>query len=287
MRGGSQQATAFAASFLLALLALLASPVLAEPKRPTDKDKQDKQLAGDLVKKAIARSQAGDHGAAIEIYLQAFAIVPNSLLLSNIGAEYQQSDEPEEALRYFCMYLNKDPTGTNAPYASSQARLLQSQLGNKHVDDDDVCAPPKPGPRKPPKQPPEPPPSSPSIPEQTPPPPSGNTTLKYVGVGTGIAGLVAAGVGLYAGIQAKAISDELTNHDKTQSWPDNIRQIQQRGQDYENLQIGALITGGVLVTTGAILYIVSRPDESPKRSSDKAALTVAPTRHGVTVFGRF
>ena len=56
-------------------------------------------LAGDLVKKAIARSQAGDHNAAIEIYLQAYTILPNPLLLSNIGAEFQQSGMPKEALK--------------------------------------------------------------------------------------------------------------------------------------------------------------------------------------------
>lgn len=279
MIGGSQKATALLASILLV------SPALADPKGPTD---QDKQLAGDLVKKAIARSGAGDHGAAIEIYLQAYTIVPNALLLSNIGAEFQQSDKPQEALRYFCMYLEKDPTGTNAPYATSQAKALQIQLGNKRVDDDNVCVPPKPEPRKPPpKKPPSPPPPPPSSPPEEPMPSGGNTTLKYVGVGTGIAGLAAVGVGLYAGIQAKNISDEITNHDKNQSWPDNIQQIQKRGQNYENLQVGALVAGGVLVTTGVILFIVSRPNESPKRPSDKATLTVTPTANGFAVFGTF
>src|SRR3954447_11094662 len=109
---------------------LCASSALAEP-RPTEKDKQ---IAGELVKKAIAKSQAGDHAAAIDIYLQAYTIVPNSLLLSNIGSEVQQEGKPVEALRYFCMYLDKDPTGTNAPYAQSQAKSLQIQLNNHNID---------------------------------------------------------------------------------------------------------------------------------------------------------
>ena len=277
MTRGSQKATALLASFLLA------TPALADPKGQPDKDKQ---LAGELVKKAIARSQAGDHAAAIEIYLQAYTIVPNSLLLSNIGAEYEQSDKPQEALRYFCMYLDKDPTGTNATFATSRAKALQIQLGNKHVDENNVCAPPKQETKKPPpKNPIDPPPPPPPQPDE--PPPGGNTTVKYVGVGAGIAGLAAVGVGVYAGIQAKTISDQLTNHDKMQSWPDNIRLVQQRGQDYENLQIGALIAGGVLVTTGVVLYMVSRPDESARRSSDRAVLTVTPTTNGFAVFGTF
>jgi hypothetical protein len=300
MIGGSQKATALLASFLLA------TPALAEPKGQADKDKQ---LASDLVKKAIARSQAGDHAAAIEIYLQAYTIAPNSLLLSNIGAEFQQDNKPQEALRYFCMYLDKDPTGTNAPYATSQAKSLQIQLGNKHVDDDNVCAPPKTPARKPAvkdaaESEPEAPPSRKARREDSreakhedtreelmdtgePMPSSGNTTLKYVGVGTGIAGLAAVGVGIYAGIQARTISDDITSHGQTQPWPDNIQQLQKRGQDYENLQIEALIAGGVLVATGTILFMVSRPNESPKRGRDKPSVAVTPTTNGFAVFGTY
>src|ERR1044071_3799890 len=139
-----------AAAVLASLLAV--SPALADPRPPSEKDKQ---VAGDLVKKAISKSQAGDHNAAIDLYLQAYTIVPNSILLSNIGAEYQQSDRPQQALRYFCMYLDKDPSGTNAPYAAAQARALQVEVGNKDVDDRDVCAKPKPRskPRPEPKEP--------------------------------------------------------------------------------------------------------------------------------------
>src|SRR5689334_18696804 len=128
---GASRATA-----VLLVCGAMAGPALAEP---TEKDKQ---VAGDLVKKAIARSQAGDHAAAIDLYLKAYTIVPNSILLSNIGTEFQASGKPSQALRYFCMYLDKDPGGTNAPYATLQAKALQGELGNADVDDRDVCAPP-------------------------------------------------------------------------------------------------------------------------------------------------
>jgi tetratricopeptide (TPR) repeat protein len=138
MLGGSRFTATLVASWLIA------SPALADPRDAKGASDKDKQVASELVKKAIARSQAGDHSAAIDIYLQAYTIVPNSLLLSNIGSEYQQSGKQKEALRYFCMYLEKEPNGTNAVYATTQARSLQALLGNKHVEDDDVCAPAKP-----------------------------------------------------------------------------------------------------------------------------------------------
>ncbi|HSS01052.1 MAG TPA: tetratricopeptide repeat protein [Kofleriaceae bacterium] len=285
-----------AAAALASLLAV--GPALADPKPPTEKDKQ---VASDLVKKAISKSQAGDHNAAIDLYLQAFTIVPNSILLSNIGAEYQQSDRPQQALRYFCMYLDKDPSGTNAPYAAAQARALQVELGNKDVDDRDVCAKPKPRPK------PRPEPTEPDVeqgvgpggrPPRAPDPggPTERTeradrvqkdnTLRYVGLGAGIAGAASIGVGIFAGARASSISDEISAHDRTKKWPDDIQDLQRRGQNFENLQIGTLVAGGVLITGGVILYVLSRPDASPEHT-DKAALRVSPTTNGFVVFGKF
>ena len=109
MTGGSRITAALLASLLLA------TPALAQPKKPSEKDRR---IAGELVKKAIALSGSGDHSAAIEVYLQAYTVVPDSILLSNIGAEFQQNGRAQEALRYFCMYLEKEPRGTNAPYAT-------------------------------------------------------------------------------------------------------------------------------------------------------------------------
>ena len=182
------------------------------------------------------------------------------------------------------MYLEKDPTGTTAVYATSQAKSLQKLLGNKHVDDDDVCAPakpePRPGPRPPPPPPPEPPTGE----------PHGDTTLKYTGVGVGITGLVALGISAYAGYQGKVISDKINSQPKGQPWPDNIRQLQKSGENYNTLAVATVIGGGVLVATGAILLVVSRPGASSEPSHDKAdksIVHVTPTPNGFAVFGTF
>jgi hypothetical protein len=289
MKGGSRSIAALVAS------ALLASPALADrsqgEKPPSEKDRQ---LASDLVKKAIARSQAGDHGAAIEIYLQAYTIVPNSLLLSNIGAEFQQSGMPKEAYKYFCMYLEKDPSGTNAPYATAQARILARQL-HKKVDDQDVCAPPRNEPDEPPphkpKRPehaePPSPPSSPPLAVVEPRRDSGSSGVMYTGVAAGIAGIAAGGLGVYFGLQGKNISDQINSHDPKQPWPSNIRDLMKEGDRDNSLAIGFLVASGVLVTTGVVLYVVSRPDGTTEHNGDKAAIHVTPTTNGVAVFGRF
>ncbi|HEY0479781.1 MAG TPA: tetratricopeptide repeat protein [Kofleriaceae bacterium] len=307
--GGSRPLAALLAS------ALLTGPALADPRPPSEKDRQ---LASDLVKKAIARSQAGDHLAAIEIYNQAYTIIANALLLSNIGAEFQQAGMPKEALKYFCMYLDKDPSGTNAPYATSQAKILQRQLGNKKVDERDVCAAPRPDkddrregdrrdgdrrdkddkddPGNPEdvrprprttgrgsKESPSRPPVQPDVVERD----TGNPGLMYVGVTAGLAGLAAAGAGIYFGLKGKSISDDINSHRMGDPWPDNIQEMMHEGDRDNRYAIGALVTSGVLVTAGIVLYVISRPDGTSERTSEKTAIHVTPTAGGFAVFGRF
>ena len=273
MLGGSRSLAALLATVLVV------SPALAEPKPLSDKDRQ---AASELVKKAIARSQAGDHEAAIVIYLQAYSIVPNSALLSNIGAEYQQDGKLPEALRYFCKYLEKEPDGANAPYATTQARLLHKQLGRKHVDDDELCTTPQ-AERKPA------PPKDDEV-ETTEPQPepavasNGNATLKYAGLITGLVGLAATGVGIYEGALAWNITNDINAHPKDDFWDEDIRAQQARGQRHENLQIGFLIAGGVLVSGGVVMYLLGRSSE---RAPEKTVVRIRPTTNGFAVFGRF
>src|SRR5512142_364258 len=151
---------------------------------------KDKQKAGELVKQAIAKSQAGDHEGSVELYLKAYDIIPQPLLLSNAGSEYQQMDKPVEALKYFCKYLDADgPNGQNAAYVTAQAKLLYIKLGGiTDVKDEDVCKPivkPKKEPEKQPEK----------IVEAPPPPPppvhgptTHTNTMRYVGVVVAVAG---------------------------------------------------------------------------------------------------
>ena len=311
MLRGSRSIAVLLASALLAGPATL--PAWADPKQVSQKDRQ---VASDLVKKAIARGEAGDHTGAIKLYNDAYLLVPNSLLLSNIGAQYQELHQYEDALEYFCRYLKEDPSGTNAPYARSQARILQRQLGRKKVDGRDPCASPPP-----------PPPDS-DAPDEGPgtrrgkgpddkgkgpddkgkgpddkgkgpdgvtiedrpaPAPArtgGGSGLMYTGLAVGITGIAAGGLGIYFGVKGKNISDQINTHKMSDPWPDNIRDIMKEGERDNNLQLGFLVASGVLVTTGIVLYVVGRPDAVRERATDKT-VRVTPTANGFAVFGRF
>jgi hypothetical protein len=249
-------------------VAVAAAPAMAQP-RSSNRPPQD--VANDLVKQAITKSQQGDHLGAIKLYLDAYSLIPQHTLLSNVGAEFQAADKKVEALRYFCMYLEKDPTGTSATYASSMAKALQIELGNKDFDEQAPCKPAAP--------PPPPPPPKDEVLETKDLHGTGHSaggsaggTLKLTGVVTGLIGLAGIAAGSYYGLKAQDRTDQLSNHDIADPWPDNIRQIEAEGQKFENRQILLTIAGGVLTATGAVLFIVGAT-----RTSSTEHVTIRPT----------
>lgn len=258
---------------------LAATPAMAQPK---SSNKSPQEVASDLVKQAITKSQQGDHLAAIDLYLNAYSLLPQHTLLSNVGNEYQQAGKPIEALKYFCMYLEKDPTGTNATYATAKARALQIELGNKDVDDKTVCKPPRQDPPTP-KDPPTGPVTGTQGPDE---PPAvkrsggdgGGGSLKIAGIAVGAVGLIGVSLGTYYGLKAQDRSDFISNHDPTMEWPANIRDIEAEGKSFEKRQIILTIAGGAATAIGVALYIVGAT-----RTSSPEKLTVQPTATGDSV----
>src|ERR1041384_8668358 len=100
MRSSSRRIAVLLGLLVSALLAGPVRPALAQPSRQVSA--KDRQMAGDLVNRAIAMAEAGDHDAAIALYNDAYRIAPDSLMLSNIGAQYQALHQWKEAFEYFC-----------------------------------------------------------------------------------------------------------------------------------------------------------------------------------------
>src|SRR5580692_8157457 len=98
---------AVAAVVACSLVTTPAIPVVAQPSA-------GEAQARELVGKASDRSKAGDHKGAIDLYLQAYNIAPNAILLSNVASEYEKLNDPNDALKYFCKYLEADPEGPMA-----------------------------------------------------------------------------------------------------------------------------------------------------------------------------
>jgi hypothetical protein len=281
--------------FLRVAIAMLAlgGVALAQPG-PNEKQRVQ---AGELVKKAIARSQAGDHATAIDLYLQAYQIAPMAILLSNIATEFQQEGKPVDALKYFCWYLRDDPTGTNTTYATTNARALQIQLG-REVDEKDVCHPiehAKPVEPPPPVEPPKPNPAPPSIGPVMPPlPPPGDghrSTLQTAGLVVGGVGIAALGVGVYYGVAGYELSNKISDHCPTTpctvKWEQDIRTEESNGHTDNVMQTTFMIAGGVAIATGAVLYYVGRRKPDEHLVPVMLEPTVTPTSAGLSLAGRF
>lgn len=269
---------------------LLVGTVLAQPTKPPTP--AEKQQAGDLVKQAIAKSQDKDHVAAIDLYLKAYAVVPLPTLLSNVGTEYQQATKPVEALKYFCLYLEKDPTGALVTYATSQARVLQIQLGNTPANDSEVCKPASASPGN----------GSGSDagsgsgsgsdsiqPPPPPPPPTSDPggSLKLAGMIGGGVGLVTLGLGFYFGVRAKTINDDIEDQGPNEPWPNNIREYMDEGQRYEYMQVAFLVVGGALLVGGTVAYVVGRGKTTEAHQQMVIAPTLTPDGGGISFSGRF
>lgn len=245
---------------------LVASPALAQP---TDKQKAQ---AADLVKKAIAKSQANDHQAAIDLYKQAYDLNPappyGPPLLANEGNEYLAMDKPVEALKAFCAYLDADPNGGMADFARAQAKVTRDKLGDHDVALADVC--------KAKAEPPPTPPAPTPLPPPPPPPAShGMSSLQYAGIGVGAAGVIAFAIGCYYGKVALDRSNQITDQPKGMNWPDNINQIEDEGQSAENKQIALMVIGGAAVVGGVVMYVLGRHSE---RASTE--VSIVPTKGG-------
>lgn len=266
----------------------LASLVSLVPATALAQSAKDKQKASEMVKQAIAKSQAGDHEAAVELYLDAYKIIPQPLLLSNIGSEYQQMKKPVEALSYFCKYLEADPTGNNASYVTAQAKTLYIELGGvTTVADEDVCKPIVKAAPEPPKEDPivTPPPAAPAPVVQG--PEGKSSPVRWVGAGLAVVGAGVFGLGVYYGLEAKSISDEITNHDPNDPWPGDINQMEADGKSFEKKQIIFMAGGGVALAAGVVLFFVGGPKKTESSTGVSFAPIATGDQFGMTAFGRF
>jgi hypothetical protein len=289
-------------SRVCAVLMLSMGVAAAQPK-PAPPTTAQKAEIEKLAKQAIAKSQKGDHEGAIKDYLDAYAIAPASLtvLLSNIGHEYKVLKKPYEALKYFCMYLEKEPTGAAANYVLAEASGIWKELGNKEGE---VCVA-KPEPPPEPKPDPKPDPGNGQVtgtvptPTPTPTPSSGGGGgLKYAGLGVAGTGVVVLAAGFFFGTKAAEKSDAITagppidpetgmqigwGPNEALGW-DGIVKLEKDGEKAEKMQIALTAIGGALVIGGTAMYFLGRKSSSEKMT---VSATAGSTGAGFVLGGRF
>ena len=280
-----------------ALLVLSVGAAVAQPRSPapTAPTAQQKAEIERLAKQAIAKGQKGDHEGAIKDYLDAYAIAPatTTVLLSNIGHEFKLIKKPYEALKYYCLYLEKEPTGAAANYVLAEASGIWRELGNKEGE---VCVK---KPEPPVEKKPDPPVDTGltgTQPIKPPPPAKSGGGMKIAGLGIAGAGVVVLGAGFIFGTKAQAKSDLITQgppldaqgnqldwgEHLAEGW-DGIEKIQSDGETYEKLQIGLSVVGGAMVIGGTALYFLGRS----KATDTTVSASATKSSGGVVFSGRF
>jgi len=102
--------------------------------------------------------------------------------------------------------------------------------------------------------------------------------FRIAGVVVGGAAVVAAGVGVAFGVQAKSAADKLSGH-TMDMWTPADEATYNRGQTANDRMIYAYVASGALLVTGGVLYYVgARTHLEP---------FATPTSAGVTIEGRF
>lgn len=212
-----------------------------------------------LLAEAAARSNAGDHPAAIALYEQAYAQSADPELLPIIASEYRRAGALADAMEVFCDYLKAHPKAEQAPFAATQVIAIHAELGQTFPRGR-ICEPPAPvridfAPRRPVRA-----------------PKPGMSNRELAGIATVAAGLAGLGASLYFNARARDISNDISAHDPATPWPADIRALEERGQRFEDRAKWLAIAGGAALVTGGILYFTGRSD---RRAEEK--LLVAPT----------
>lgn len=271
--------------------ALLAVALVAAPA-PVAAGRADAVAA---YREAVARGQArfddGDYAGARAEFQAAFEIHADPVLLFNIASTHRREGDLERAIELYRAFLDRaerdDPRRSLATQTvvDLEAELAARVDAEREVElERDPAPPPAPPPEPEPEPAREP---EPVLERDAPPPPAPRPgrALRYAGLGTAGAGVVAAGLALVAvrdvGRAERAV-EALAPGD---SWSLDAEAAYARGVAAERRAILWTAAGAALVTTGVVLYVVG------KRRDDaaEAAVTVTPSGDGaaVTLFGRF
>ncbi len=121
-----------AAFSILLGTAVIAAPLVLAPapahaqKKQSEKEK--KKIAKGYVDAGLAAQDAGDFDRAVELYQQAYELVPHPVLLFNIAQAHRLAGRDEEALASYQQYVEVDPEGPKAKEARTFIKEIQPRV---------------------------------------------------------------------------------------------------------------------------------------------------------------
>jgi tetratricopeptide (TPR) repeat protein len=261
---------------LLAVGVALPATVGVSSARAMQLTPQQKQEIKLHYERATRAYDLQKYGEAIEEYQKAYEIGGDPPMLYNIAQSYRLNDQPGEAIRYYRRYLQRAPEARNRDYVERKIADLEKLIEERRkaaaaatpppiTVTPPVVTPPPPSVTPPVVTPPPPPPVTPP-----PPPPEPSRAGVVVGWAMIGAGVIADGIAVYEGLQAKKKGDELTR----QSQMRNVTfdpAIESAGKTANIAAIVLGIGGTALAITGAIILITSGSSSDAPEAAPKAA----------------
>ncbi len=279
---------ALAIAFLCA--SWLGAPSVAEAK-PKKLSQADKDKAKKYFEDAKALQDSGEYAGAADSYKKAYAIIPEPLLLFNIGQVYRLDGKKRLAYDYYKRYLEAEPDGRGAPIATKFVDEIESQLEKekeaekarqakeaeerqrqlaemkeKEAEEQDR----KKNERL----------------TRTDEPSKTGKVLKWSGIGTAVVGAATVGLGIKYGLDAKKISDDLSANDA--QWTPALLAKQDEGESAETKMFIFTALGSAAIVGGGVLYFFGHRADQASEERELSFVPVTTTESvGFAMTGRF
>jgi len=276
-------------TLIAALLVCLVVPASAQPS-------DDAVRAAEAhYKQGAAFFAAGDFGKALGEFQASYDLVPEPLLLFNMGLCYREGGRKREALDHFRRYVEQQPDGDRADEASEYIAALTAELEAADADakrqrEADAAAEAErrrkaaecqraeaerqrlvESERRR---------ADDRARER-----SRHKKLRIAGLATAGAGVLVLGLGGKLGLDARNIDDELSNH--SGPWTDAELARAEDGDVANRRMIVAVSIGGAAVVGGTVLYLLGRRGGDDSERGVSIVPTADPSCAGLLVTGRF
>lgn len=246
------------------------------PARAMQLTPQQKQEIKLHYERATRAYDLQKYGEAIEEYQKAYEIGGDPPMLYNIAQSYRLNDQPAEAIRYYRRYLQRAPDARNRDYVERKIADLEKLIEERRKAAAAATPPPitvtppvVTTPVSPTVVTPPPPINPPAV--TPPPPPEPSRAGLVVGWAMIGAGVIADGIAIYEGLQAKKKGDELTRLSRMGMPVPFDPAIESAGKTANIAAIVLGIGGTALAITGAIVLITSTSSSDAPESAPRAA----------------
>jgi len=271
----------------VALLVAVGANTARAGDDPGEVDKRKR--AGKHVEEGDRYKEAGDYDAAAREYEKAYELVPHPELFFNLAQVYRLGKKKEKALEYYERYLAVEPNGRAAPQARKFARQLKKELdkakakeqsgsesgsGSSSGSGSGSASGSESG-------------SGGDLTRRVEPSHPGRT-LRIAGMATAGAGLVALAVGIKYGLDARRISNDLSDYD--QMWTQAALDRQAVGKRAEKRMFIGTGLGAAFIAGGAVLYYLGHSARAHAEESEQgvaAAPLVSGDTFGIALGGHF